>query len=144
MIFYISSYCNFFYLAFLIIGSNNVFISIIGSNNVFISIIGSNNVFISIVGLLNTLLQLNICTTSLRWLILQCSSLSIILTLFPKDRLFPFSFYIWLAISNYFLFHLDILLFDVPLALLLVSSMSCLWVLYYNCMRWNTHNSSCW
>ena len=42
-----------------------------------------------------------ICADSLRRLILQCSTLSIILTLSHKGRWIPFSFHIWSAIPDF-------------------------------------------
>ena len=80
MIFYQSSY-SYFFLTFLIIGSHIVFISILG--------------------LLSRSLKPNIYADSLKCLILQCSSLSIILTLSHKRRWFPFSFHICSAIPDF-------------------------------------------
>ena len=96
---------------------------------------GSQSVFISILDLPNRSLKPNISATSLRHLILQCSSLSIILTSYHKGRQFPFSFHIWSAIPD-FSTSLDILPFNVPQALLLGGG-----ILYHNCMGWSTHNS---
>ena len=64
-------------------------------------ITSSHSVFTYILGQLNRLLQPNICADSLRCLILQCSSLSIILTSSHKGRYFPLSFYIMSAIPNF-------------------------------------------
>ena len=52
---------------------------------------------------------------------------------------FPF-LSIWSAIPN-FTIHLNILLFNVLLALLLVGAMCCLCRLYHNCSEWSAHNS---
>ena len=64
-------------------------------------IIGSHNVFISLRGLLNRSLKPNVFADSLRRLIPQCSSLSIILTSSHKGWWFLFSVHIWFAISNF-------------------------------------------
>ena len=58
-------------------------------------------VFISILGLINRSLQIHICADFLRRLILQCSSLLIILTLCHKGRWFPFYFHIWFSIHDF-------------------------------------------
>ena len=62
---------------------------------------GSQIVLIAILGLLNRSLCPNIWAASLRQLILQGSSLSMILTLPHKCRWFPFSFHIWTAILDF-------------------------------------------
>ena len=79
--FFIRVHITIFYLAFLIIGSRIVFISLLC--------------------LLNRSLYPNICADSLRRLILQCSSPSIILTSSHKGVFFPFSFHIWSAIPYF-------------------------------------------
>ena len=85
----------------------------------------SHIVLISILALLNSSLKSNICADSLRCLILQCSSLSIIITLFHKGRQFPFSFHIWSVIPNLYISP-HITAFQYSLSLFLVSSVSCL------------------
>ena len=95
-------------------------------------------VFITILSLLNRSLWPHICAHSLRWLILQGSSLSIILTLSHKSRRFPFSFHIWSTIPDFSISPLS----DVLLTLFLVAGISLLCVLYHNCNEWSTH--SCW
>ena len=59
-------------------------------------IIGSHIVFKSILGLLS-----RSCADSLRRLILQCSTLSIISILSHKGRWFPFSFHIWSTVPDF-------------------------------------------
>ena len=71
----------FFYLAFLIIGSQIEFIFILG--------------------LFNRSLLSNICSAPLWCLILQCFSLPIILTSSHKGRWFPFLFHIWSDMPNF-------------------------------------------
>ena len=74
---YSSSYSNLFYL---------------------VLIICSHILFISIFSLLNRSPNPNVLTVYLSHLILQCSSISIILTSSYKYRWFHFSFHIWSAI----------------------------------------------
>ena len=74
-----------------------------------------------------------LCTASLKRLILQWSSLSMILTSFQKGKWFSFSFNIWSAIPDFFTSS-----WHTALALLLVGGMSCLCILYHNCMGWST------
>ena len=81
-IFYFCSYCSFDFLS-------DFFLN------------GFHVKFISILGLLNVSLYLKISIAFLRHLILECSSLFIILTSSLKSRWFPFSFHIWLTIPNF-------------------------------------------
>ena len=97
MIFYLSSYSDFFYLTFLIIGSQIIIISKLG--------------------LLYMSLQPNKCADSLRRLILRCSSLSIILLHPIRADGFPFPF-IYGPPYQFFQFHVIQLLFDFFQALL--------------------------
>ena len=85
-VFYPSSYCIFFFFhrAFLINGSQIV--------------------FISIHDLLNRSHYPKMCIAPLRCFILQCSSLSIILTWSHSGRWFLFSFHIWSAIPDFLSF----------------------------------------
>ena len=66
---------------------------------------------------------------------------SVMLTSSHESRWFPFSFHIWSAIKKTLHFHLDILLFNFPLTLLLVGGISQFCILYHDCMGWNTCNS---
>ena len=97
-------------------------------------IIGSHIVFISMLGLLNRSLQPNICADSLRCLILQCSSLPIILTSSHKGRWFLFSFHICPAIP-------DFSISPRTTAFWCSFSMSCLYILYHNYKGWSKHSS---
>ena len=106
-------------------------------------IISSHIVFISIHGLFSRSLSPNICTDSLRCLILQCSALSIISTSSHKGRWFPFSFHIWSTISD-FSISPQTTAFQCPSSLL-VGDLSHLCIFYYNCKGWSKHSSwSCW
>ena len=83
--FYLSSYHNSFFFFFHRTFLNNV----------------SQIVFNFILGLLNRSLWRNVCAASLRCLIIQSSSVSMILTSSHKSRWFPFSFHIWSAIPDF-------------------------------------------
>ena len=102
------------------------------------SIIGSQIVFISILGLLKKSTWPNICADSLRRLLFQCFFLSII---YPaRIDGFPFlSIYGQPYLT--FLFPLILLLFDVPVVLLLEDGMCYLCILCHSCMGWNIYNS---
>ena len=124
--FYLSSFSNFFLnLTFLIISSHIVFVFVLG--------------------LLNRSLWSNICADSLRRLILQCSSLSIILTLSHKGKWFPLSFHIWSAIPVFSISPRTTAFRYSSSLIFSGRHVLPLYILYHNCKGWSTHSSwSCW
>ena len=100
-------------------------------------IIGSHIVFMSILGQLNWSLLPNICANLLGRLILQCSSLSIILTSSYKGRWLLFSLYIWSVILD-FSISPRTTAFRCSSSLIFVSGMSRLCIIF----RWFFFTSS--
>ena len=96
--------------------------------------------FISFLVLLKRSLLPNAYTASLRGLVPQCFSPSIILTSFQKVWWFPFSSIYEQRYPTFWFQHI-LLLFNVHVALLFMTGISRICMLYHGYIGWNIYNS---